>query len=174
MSIGRIGKRTRFGSRAAARVAGWPAALWCAALVPLLAVPAVGQQTPPLERARPPVVEEPAPVETPRERYALVQFTTGIENREPIDQVTFVESDIRRVYFFSDLRGLAGTTVTHRWSHAGTPQAEVKFAVGGPRWRVWSSKELSQDRLGDWTVEIVTDEGETIASETFTYTAAQP
>jgi len=47
----------------------------------------------------------------------------------------------------------------------------VVFDVKGPRWRVWSSKDLIEDWIGDWTVEIVTDEGEVLAAETFTYSA---
>jgi hypothetical protein len=103
---------------------------------------------------------------------ALAQFTTGVENREPIDQVTFVGSDVRKITFFSDLRALAGHTVTHRWIYQGKTVAEIPFVVGGPRWRVWSSKKLLEDWLGDWTVEIVTDDGEVIAAETFTYSAS--
>lgn len=100
---------------------------------------------------------------------ALAQFTTAVEDREPVDQVTFVGNDIRKIYFFSDLRELGGRTVIHRWLHGDAVRAEVAFEVQGPRWRVWSSKEMLEDWLGDWTVEIVTDDGEVIAAETFTY-----
>ena len=102
----------------------------------------------------------------------VMQFTTGVENREPLDQVTFVKNDIEKIYLFSDLRGLAGQTVTHRWSYKGQTMAEVAFEVRGPRWRVWSSKELRLDWLGDWTVEIVSQDGEVLAAETFTYSAS--
>ena len=99
----------------------------------------------------------------------LIQFTTGVENREPVDQVTFVESDIQKIYLFSDLRGLNGQSVTHRWTYKGEMMAEVAFEVRGPRWRVWSSKDLRSDWVGDWTVEIVSQDGEVLAAETFTY-----
>lgn len=114
-------------------------------------------------------VEALAPPEVPS---ALAQFTTAVEDREPVDQISFVENDVRSIIFFSDLRRLEGRTVTHRWLHGDVVRAEVDFQVRGPRWRVWSSKELMEDWLGDWTVEIVTDEGEVIAAETFTYTDA--
>ncbi len=102
----------------------------------------------------------------------LMQFTTGIENREPIDQVTFVGTDIEKIYLFSDLRGLVGQTVTHRWSYKGETMAEVAFEVRGPRWRVWSSKNLRLNWVGDWTVEVVSQDGEVFASETFSYSAS--
>jgi len=100
---------------------------------------------------------------------ALAQFTTAVENREPVDQVTFVANDARKIIFFSDLRGMNGQTIFHRWVFKGETVAEVPFTVGGPRWRVWSSKELLEEWIGDWTVEIVSEEGEVIAAETFTY-----
>ncbi len=110
--------------------------------------------------------EEVSPTTVPN---AVAQFTTAVEDREPVDQVTFVGNDVRKIFFFSDLRELGGRTVTHRWLHGDVVRAEVAFEVQGPRWRVWSSKELLEDWLGDWTVEIVTDDGEVIAAETFTY-----
>ena len=101
----------------------------------------------------------------------LAHFTTGIENREPIDHISFVKNDARKVYFFTDLRGLGGQTIQHRWRYGGKVVAEVAFEVQGPRWRVWSSKDLLPDWIGDWTVEIVTAGGEVIAAESFTYSA---
>ena len=56
-------------------------------------------------------------------------------------------------------------------SFRGENRAEVRFEVGGPRWRVWSSKELEPEWIGDWTVEVVREDGEVIAAETFTYSA---
>jgi hypothetical protein len=103
----------------------------------------------------------------------LAQFTTGVENREPIDQVTFVENNARKVFFFTELRGLNGKTIRHRWIYAGKIVADVRFEVRGPRWRVWSSKDLLPDWIGDWTVEIVTGDGEVIAAESFTYSAPE-
>ena len=33
----------------------------------------------------------------------LAQFTTAVEDREPVDQITFVSTDLRKIYFFTDL-----------------------------------------------------------------------
>ena len=101
----------------------------------------------------------------------LAQFTTAVEDREPVDQITFVSTELRKIYFFTDLRGLTGQTVAHRWIFEGQMIAEVSFEVRGPRWRVWSSKDLLDKWIGDWTVEIVNSDGEVIAAESFTYSA---
>ena len=132
-------------------------------LLDLTAALAVSAQTP-IQ------AEDPELAPPPEVRVALAQFTTAIENREPIDQITFVGNDVEKVFFYTDLRDLDGQTISHRWLHNGTVVANVPFEVRGPRWRVWSSKRMLPDLIGDWTVEIVTQEGEVIASETFTYT----
>lgn len=142
-----------------------------------VSTPAADEPTAPNRPTTPRPAEAPEPLDPPAataasKRSALTQFTTAIENREPIDQITFVENDVRRIYFFSDLRGFEGTFVRHRWNYGGKMQAEVEFVVLGPRWRVWSTKYLDPEALGDWTVEIVTQEDEILASETFTYIEA--
>jgi hypothetical protein len=129
-----------------------------------------------LARAQP--VPEPASVpetetEPSRLPSVVAQFTTAIEDRAPVDQVTFVSNAIGTIYLYSDLRGLEGQIVTHRWLYGGETKAEVRFEVRGPRWRVWSSKDLLPDWVGDWTVEIVGENGEVIAAETFTYSAPE-
>jgi hypothetical protein len=100
---------------------------------------------------------------------ALARFTTAIENREPVDAVSFLENDARLIYFYTDLRDLSGQTVTHRWQLGSEVMAEVPFEVGSPRWRVWSSKRLQPEWTGDWKVDVVDSDGKVIASETFTY-----
>jgi hypothetical protein len=111
-------------------------------------------------------------VDAPEERpVGLAQFTTAVENREPIDQVSFLDNQIDKVFFYSELRGMDGQTIHHRWLYSGEVMANVKFEIGGPRWRVWSSKDLQPDWIGDWTVEIVAADGQVLAAETFTYSA---
>ncbi len=81
------------------------------------------------------------------------QFTSAIDQREPVDEITTLSNNADKVYFFSELRDLQGQTVTHRWLFAGKVMAEVPFNVKGPRWRVNSSKTLLPGWIGDWTVD---------------------
>ncbi len=112
---------------------------------------------------------EAGPAETGR--VARSAFTTGVADREPADELSTLGNDVDRVLYFTDLRGLEGRTVVHRWQYKGEVMAEVPFAVGGPRWRVHSSKALDPSWLGEWTVSVVVD-GEVLASEGFRYTDA--
>lgn len=127
-------------------------------LVLLAALPAAGQTG-----------EEQEVAAVPASSVALAQFTTAVENHEPIDAVAFLSTDHTQILFFTDLRGLTGETVTHRWEFDGKVMAEVPFQVGGDRWRVWSSKQLQAIWLGQWTVSVVKGDGEVIASESFSY-----
>jgi hypothetical protein len=118
-----------------------------------------------------PDVSAPAAAGSPG--VALARFTTAVEGREPIDAVTFLSNGAREVLFYTDLRGLEGETVVHRWEFAGEVMAEVPFEVGGERWRVWSSKALRPEWTGDWTASVVGPQGEVLAIETFTYQPAR-
>ncbi len=91
-------------------------------------------------------------------------FTSAIQDREPVDQLSEVTTANNTVYFFTELKDLDGQTVKHRWLYQGAVVAEVAFNVGGARWRVWSSKTLQPDQLGTWTVEVVNGGNKVIAS----------
>ena len=108
------------------------------------------------------------------DHVARAVFTNSVHDREPADTITTLGNDKNQIYFFTDLRGLAGQTVIHRWEYQGKTVDEVKFNVGGPRWRVWSSKTLSPQSTGDWRVEIIGGDGKTLGEGSFKYTAAAP
>jgi hypothetical protein len=103
---------------------------------------------------------------------ARAQFTTAIEAREPVDKVTILSNDVNKVYFFSELRNLQGQSITHRWLLGGKVMAEVNFNVGGPRWRVNSSKALLPGWIGDWTVAVVDNSGVVLSEYSFQYVEA--
>jgi hypothetical protein len=99
-------------------------------------------------------------------------FTSNIQDHEPVDQLTSATTDLHTVSFFTELKGFEGQTVTHRWEYNGENMAEVKFQVGGPRWRVWSSKNMLPEWVGSWKVSVVNGNGDVVASETLNYTAS--
>ncbi len=96
-------------------------------------------------------------------------FTNGITDREPVDSINKLATNNNKIYYFSELRGMAGQTVTHRWEHNGKIMAEVPFTVGGDRWRVFSSKSLEESWLGEWKVSVIDQSGGTLAVNTFRY-----
>ncbi len=99
---------------------------------------------------------------------ARAMLTSGVVDREPVDTVTDVTTDHRVIYFFSELQNMSGEKITHRWEYSGQVMAEVPFSVGGPRWRVWSSKSLEPFWVGEWTVSVMKD-GAVLESRSFRY-----
>lgn len=114
---------------------------------------------------------EPAPASTAGE-VARAVFASDVVDREPIDNIGNTlkvdYSGIQKVYFFTDLRGMNGSTVSHRWLLDGQVMADIPFDIGGDRWRVWSSKRLLPGFEGTWTVQVVKD-GKVLTSRSFQY-----
>ncbi len=96
-------------------------------------------------------------------------FTTEIVDREPVNDLNSVSTDIKQIYFFTDIRNMSGNSVTHRWLHSGETRAEISFNVGGPRWRTYSSKNLSDEWLGNWKAEVLDSEGNRLHEAEFVY-----
>ena len=90
-------------------------------------------------------------------------FTSSIDNREPVDTLQTMHAMDQKVYFFTELRDMEGQTATHRWELNGDVMAEVAFEVKGPRWRVWSSKNLQPQWVGEWKVSVLNSAKEVIS-----------
>lgn len=107
---------------------------------------------------QPPAKDEAAPPagESPVTRAV---FTTDVVDHEPVDELEAVPADRAKLYFFTELTGLEGELVTHRWMLDGETVAEVPIQVRGPRWRAYSVKELPEGSTGPWVVVVVDDEG---------------
>lgn len=116
------------------------------------------------------------------DRVARAQFTTGIAAQEPVNRVNSVFSingenysmdgrPLRALYYFTEVEGMRGETVTHRWEHGGEVVAQASFDVGGDSWRIYSSEELVPEMAGDWRVVVSDAQGNVIKTDTFTYQA---
>jgi len=107
------------------------------------------------------------------DHIARSQLTNGIKSREPIDELTDVvaakKEGLRRIYFFTELRGLKGQVVRHQWIHGKKVESELSFKVGGNRWRVNSSKRLNPAAMGDWHIKVLNNKNEILVSRDFSY-----
>ena len=122
--------------------------------------------------AAPPAAQaQPQPKSTGT--VARAQFTSAIQDREPVDKVSTLLNDKNRVYFFSEIKDAPNQKITHRWEHDGKVVSETSFDVGGSRWRVYSNKTLDPQQTGEWKVSVVDEAGSTLGTSTFTYEAAQ-
>jgi hypothetical protein len=98
-------------------------------------------------------------------QVARAIFARAIVDREPQDVVSSIDGS-ERLYFFTELLGLEGQTVRHRWEYGGEIMAEVEFKVGAQRWRIYSSKRFLPGQTGLWTVSVVDEAGRVLRSET--------
>ena len=98
-------------------------------------------------------------------------FTSAIADREPVDALQNIEAQDQKVYYFTELLDMQGQTATHRWEYNGEVMAEIAFEVKGPRWRVWSSKKLPPESLGEWRVSVLNSANEVINESTLNVVA---
>ena len=103
---------------------------------------------------------------------ARAQFTSAVENREPVDKISNLLNDKNRVYFFSEIKDAPNQKITHRWEYNGKVMSEMNFDVGSERWRVFSSKTLDPSWTGEWKVSVLDQAGSTLGASTFTYEKA--
>ena len=96
-------------------------------------------------------------------------FTEAVVNREPKNRITELPNNKQYIYYFTELKGMAGQTISHRWLLDGKPMNEFKFNVGSPRWRIWSGATLKSDWLGRWEVQVINEMGEVVHSDSFNY-----
>jgi len=133
---------------------------------------------PPSERlgaAPPPSISKPA--STPRTsdspHIARALFTSAIKGGQPTDAegpLVFASGPGgRSLYFFTELRGLQGKTVVHRWEYQGQTMLNIPFKIGGNRWRVYSNKKLPSTMTGTWRVVVADSTGAVLGAEEFQY-----
>ncbi len=96
-------------------------------------------------------------------------FTTGIDEREPVDRIETLAPSEERVFFFTEVIDMSDRSITHRWSYLGQTMAEVGFDIGGDRWRVWSSKRLVPEWAGAWQVDVIDENGQVLDTKYFHY-----
>jgi len=97
-------------------------------------------------------------------------FTIGIDNREPVLNVSSISSEsYTSISFFTELNDLDGQNITHQWTFNDKVMFEKAFAVKGARWRVWTSKTLIPSWTGLWTVNVLDDDRSILSSSSFEY-----
>jgi hypothetical protein len=110
--------------------------------------------------------------QAPPDAILRALLTDGIAAHEPTNElqgpIGIAPEDLRTIFFFTELKGLGGERISHHWKHLGNTIAAVPFDVRADgRWRVYSSKRISADQSGNWTVEVVTSDGVVLSTLAF-------
>jgi hypothetical protein len=114
------------------------------------------------------LAQEGAEAEVDGATVAESAICTQVEDRVPVGAAETFPATVDRLFCFTDLRGAAGTTVSHVWIHEGTTRARVDLEVRGDRWRTWSSKQILPEWTGSWEVKVLTAEGAVLHTLSFT------
>ncbi len=107
-------------------------------------------------------------------KVARALVTTAVENREPVNRVLILENNFPEIFFFSDLRHMQGQKIVHRWEYEGEVVMRKSFDIKGPRWRIFSRKELDPDKVGRWTVVITDKDDCPLKAVVFQYVKENP
>ena len=100
-------------------------------------------------------------------------FTTAVEEREPLAQLTTAPLSVNELLFFTAIQNGNGEQLHHTWSYNGEPIVDVPLAVGSDYWRTWSSKTFAGLDLapgGQWQVNVSTESGCELGNWTLTLT----
>ncbi len=116
----------------------------------------------------PPAISMPTP--TPQQQTSVPAITrpafpTAISGREPVDRLERISAG-QQVYYFTEVTGLQGHVITHKWERDGAFQLGLQFPIAGSPWRVNSSKSISPNLPGTWTVTVQNDDGSILSQET--------
>ena len=105
------------------------------------------------------------------EHLTRAQLSWGVYRREPTVKagatVDVPGPGSAKIYFFTEVSGLRGQTIRHRWLYEGQTVATVRFRVGGDRWRVHSNKNLSPGKTGNWEVLVEDSNGALLGRRKF-------
>lgn len=108
----------------------------------------------------------------PHPNISQAVFALEVENRTPKNIVSEIDNKVNKIYFYTNLRNLGGEKLKHIWIYNNKQMAEVNFAPKGPRWRVYSSKNLWHSWTGVWKVQVINSKNEVLLERSFNYTKA--
>jgi hypothetical protein len=119
-----------------------------------------------------PAEASPAVTSSPQ-ADSVVQIEDAVVCQDVVDRAPVGAGDLfvketAKIYCFCRVVGAqAGSRITHNWYFNGVLKASVKLEVRSTNFRTWSSKTLQPGWLGEWMVEILSDDGKPLESIVF-------
>ncbi len=99
-------------------------------------------------------------------------LTSGVRNDNPIDelrdQVLVEATGEREIFYFTEVRGMPGQTLTHRWTRNNELVASFELHCDD-RWRMplYSSTPIDSEDIGNWQVELLDASARTLEKHSF-------
>jgi len=88
----------------------------------------------------------------------------NISGLKCIDPSMRFSSNVGKLYCFTRIVGAANPTwITHVWNFGARERFRINLDVQSPNWRTYSAKTIAPTEIGDWNVEILGPQGESLA-----------
>lgn len=82
----------------------------------------------------------------------------AVVNHEPQESATNFTKDVKRLYCFSHIKGVKDTaTIQHKWYYKDKEVGFSTLSVKSSSWRTYSYRDITEDQVGPWKVEIISD-----------------
>lgn len=96
-------------------------------------------------------------------------ITTGVtSSAEPqTSNLTVVDHRVGSIIFYTEIIGLSGQAVTHRWFYNGSQVSTITLNINSMRTVNWSRSSVAPSQLGNWEARVVDSSGRTLASRSF-------
>lgn len=101
-------------------------------------------------------------------KFSEFVIATGVEDRTPQNTADIFSSSHDKLYAFCRVSNAQeNTTILHQWYYGNKLMASVPLLVKSASWRTYSSKKISPAWVGEWRVDITTEDGLLLASLEF-------
>ena len=100
-------------------------------------------------------------------------LTTEMDsNAQPVSNLSAVDNTVGTVLFYTEITGMRGVAVAHRWSYDSRVIATVNMNIRAQSAKTWSTASINPKHTGRWTVEVINPAtNEILASKTFVVTS---
>lgn len=107
----------------------------------------------------------PAQADTDVMRIAIAK---EIKNLEPVNTGNVFSRNVNKLYCFTEIKtDDYPTKIVHIWLYNENIIAEIPLEVNSYTWRTYSSKQILPKWVGNWKVEVYSNEGKLIDSIQF-------
>jgi len=93
---------------------------------------------------------------------ALITFTTGIKNREPIDSIKSISYKEKEVYLFTEISNMKDRYVTLVWYFNKKPISRKQVQIKRISYRVYSKITITKTMIGEWIGAVLDDKGDVL------------
>ncbi len=97
-----------------------------------------------------------------------IQIGSSVEGRTLEGIGSTFSAGIEKLYCFTRLKNKGEkSTIIHAWYYKDKEMARIELAVGAVTWRTWSSKRILPAWKGEWRVDVLSPDGNVLASKNF-------